>query len=137
MKGFCFAKKYWRNKKDGAAFATPSALRRVLAAAILAAAVAVGGKKGRKRSVLIKAIQKRYDDGQATAAQNVRAENAVLAAEYKQRDQDPKSRVTLREAIHKKPPVLDRRGYVLSKTACGFVFLIHIIRFFKKRCWFF
>ena len=103
----------------------------------MAAAVAVGGKKGRKRSVLIKAIQKRYDDGQATAAQNVRAENAVLAAEYKQRDQDPKSRVTLREAIHKKPPVLERRGYVLSKTACGFVFLIHIIPFFKKRCWFF
>ena len=75
----------------------------------MAAAVAVGGKKGRKRSVLIKAIQKRYDDGQATAAQNVRAENAVFRTEYKQSDKYPKGDIPLRATIHKIPPVFRRR----------------------------
>ena len=40
-------------------------LRRILAAAILAATVAVGGEKGRQRSVLVKAIEQRDDNRQA------------------------------------------------------------------------
>jgi predicted alpha/beta-hydrolase family hydrolase len=49
------------------------------------------------------------DKSQPMTVKQETIEDAVLATEYKQCDQDPKSCVTLRKAIHKKPPVLHRR----------------------------
>lgn len=71
------------------------------AAGIAVATTVMGGEDCAKRSVFIKAIQKRDNDGKSTAAQYVRAEAAVLRAEYEQRYEDPKGRVTLRKASHK------------------------------------
>ena len=85
-------------------------------------AAAVGREKRGKSSVLIQAIKKRNDYGQAAAAEYVRTENPVFTTKNEKRNQNPKSRVALREAIHKKPPVLYRRGYVIDRDACGFVF---------------
>ena len=94
-----------------------SLLRRILAATLLAA---VRGEKGRQRTVFVKTIQKRYDDGQAATAQHVRRKDAVFAAKYQKRNQNPKSGVTLLKAIHKKPPVFYRRGYVLIENCLRF-----------------
>ena len=100
-------------------------------------AAAVGRKKGRKRAVLVKAVQQCDDDGKTATVQNVRAEHSVLTAENKKRNQDPKSRVTLRKAIHKKPPVLDRRDMYQVKAPAVLYFLLHSILFFTKRCFLF
>ena len=89
-------------------FPAPSVFWRILAAAILAAAVR--GKKRGQRSVFVQTIQERDDDGQTATTQNVRAEDTVLTAEYEKRNQNPESRITLRKAIHKENLLLDRRG---------------------------
>ncbi len=108
-----------------------SVLRRILAATLLAAAV--GGEKGRQRTVLVKTIQKRYDDGQAATAQHVRRKNAVFAAKYQKRNQNPKSSVTLRKAIHKKPPVFYRRGYVIIEKCLRFCISNTYYSIFSKK----
>ena len=72
-------------------------------------AVARRRQNRRERAVFIQAVQKRNDDGKRATAQNVRTENPVFRAEYKQSDKDPKGYVTLGATIHKKPPVFRRR----------------------------
>ena len=61
-----------------------------------AAVAAVAGRRqdGSERAVFVKAEQKRDDDGQSTAVKHVRAEEPVFRAENKQRDQNPKGRIT-------------------------------------------
>ena len=91
-------------------------------------AAAVRGKKGRKCSVLVKTVQKRNDDGQAATAQHVRRKDAVFAAKYQKRNQNPKSGVTLRKAIHIKPPTFSPQEIcTLENFTCGFLFLIYSI----------
>ena len=86
-------------------------------------ATAVRGKKGRKGSVLVKAIEQCDDDGQAAAVQYVGAEHSVLTAKHKKSNQDPKGRITLRKAIHIKPPMFHRRIYVVVlKRPAAFCF---------------
>ena len=58
-------------------------------------------QKGGKRTVLVKTVKQSQDDRQPTTAQHVGAENTVFAANNEKRNQNPKSRVTLRKAIHK------------------------------------
>jgi hypothetical protein len=78
------------------------------------ARVATRGKKGSQRAVFVQAEKQGDDDGQAATAENIGAEEAVLRAENKQSDKDPKGDIiTLGATIHKKPPVSCRRGYVL------------------------
>ena len=74
--------------------------RRILAATAVLA-TARRRQKRTQRTVFIKAIKQCQNDGQPTAAQYVRAEDPVFAAENEKCNQNPKSRVTLRKAIHK------------------------------------
>jgi hypothetical protein len=70
-------------------------------AARIAAIAAVGGEERGKRSVFIQTVQQSDNDGQRAAAKGVRAENTVFRAEHKQRNQNPKGRITLRKTSHK------------------------------------
>ena len=70
-------------------------------AARIARIAAVGGKQRGKRSVFIQTVQQSDNDGKGAAAKSVRAENTVFRAKHKQRNQNPKGRVTLRKTSHK------------------------------------
>ena len=113
-------------------------------AAAGATAVARWREDGRKCAVFIEAEQERRDDGQAATAEYVRAENTVLRAEDKQSDKNPKGGITLSATIHKNL-LCFAAGYVIKfgcrfggipkrQTACGFVFLLHSIRFLGLLC---
>ena len=87
------------------------------------AVIARRGKKGSQRSVFIQTEKQGGDDGQSATAENIGAEEAILRAEDKQSDKNPKGDViTLGATIHKKPPVSCRRGYVLRFYAPGSIY---------------
>ena len=84
------------------------------------AVIARRGKKGSKRSVSVQTEKQGGDDGQSATAENIGAEEAILRAEDKQSDKNPKGDViTLGATIHKKPPVSCRRGYVFRLFSFG------------------
>ena len=55
----------------------------------------MGRQQTAKSAVFIKAIQKGKDDRKSATGEETFAENPVFRAENKQRDQNPKSGVTL------------------------------------------
>jgi hypothetical protein len=78
-------------------------------------------QKRTQRTIFIKTIEQRQDDGKPTAAQYVGAKNPVFAAKDEECNQNPKSRVTLRKAIHKETScVFHRRGYVICYKSLRF-----------------
>ena len=103
----------------------PASARRILAAAILAAA-GRGETRG-QRSVFVQTIQKRDDDGKSTAAQHVRAENPVLATEHEKRNQNPESRITLRKAIHKETSCFTAGVCSLVKIVPAVLYFYYIL----------
>ena len=111
----------------------PSVYRRRILAATVVLAAARGRQKGAKRSVFVKAIEQRHDDGQPAAVQNVGTENPVFAAKNEKCNQNPKSCVTLRKAIHKETSCVSPQG--LCTLLCwpavlSFYYIIFFV--FKK-----
>ena len=108
---------------------TPFCIKRIKEKTLrLASAAAMARRRqdGGKCAVFIKAEQQSGDDGKPATVKDIRAERTVFRAEHEQSDKNPKGVVTLIATSHNKPPVLGRRGYVVSNT-CGFYFLLHNI----------
>ena len=76
--------------------------RRKNLTARVATAVARGSQNCGKRTVFIQAEEKRYDNRQATTAENIRIAVSVFRTKYEQSDKYPKGNfVTLSATIHK------------------------------------